>query len=81
MESRFKDFPCKRDLTACVPRDYRAQYCIDSSRSSCEANDLHSHSIHPSAHLIKERCVSWFGHKKTATNQLYKFTRTKDQRP
>ncbi len=64
MESRFKDFPCKRDLTACVPRDYRAQYCIDSSRSSCEANDLHSHSIHPSAHLIKERCVSWFGHKK-----------------
>lgn len=64
MESRLKDFPCNRDLTACVPRDYRAQYCIDSSRSSCEANGLHCHSIHPSAHLIRERCVSQSAIKK-----------------
>ncbi|MCY8008890.1 hypothetical protein MOF38_16665 [Bacillus haynesii] len=48
-----------------------AQSCIDSSSSSCEADDLHHHSIHPSSHLIRERCVSHSGHKKAATNQLH----------
>ncbi|WP_195258999.1 hypothetical protein [Bacillus paralicheniformis] len=38
-----------------------AQSCIDSSRSSCEADDLHHHSIHPGTHLIRERCVSHSG--------------------
>ena len=67
------DFFCKRDFTACVPRGYRAQSCIDSSRSSCEADDLHHHSIHPGARLV--RYVS-SGHQSIAQH-----TCEKDQCP
>ena len=70
-EGMKNDCLCNRYLTACIPRDYRAQYCIDSSCSSCEADDLHHYSIHPGKRLIREMCVYLLALKKTAANQLH----------